>query len=101
MERDVHVLVQHAGDVLLLAPSCYYQAFDTGACFSKALCWANGAGAMHAADYKLYSMLCRQLSHTVLLPWPLEWQAAVAAEQMPAASAHRIDSRYQPAPGPL
>jgi hypothetical protein len=25
------MLVQHAGDVLLLAPGCYYQAFDTGA----------------------------------------------------------------------
>ncbi len=94
------MLVQHAGDVLLLALGCYYQAFDTGACVSEAMCWADAAGAVRAADHEPCSVLCRQLSHTALLLRPLEWQAA-AAELTLAASAHRIDSRYQPAPGPL
>jgi hypothetical protein len=94
------MLVQHAGDVLLLAPGCYYQASDTGACVSKAMCWADASGSVRAADHEPCSVLCQQLSHAALLPRPLEWQAA-AAEQTPAASAHCIDSRYQPAPGPL
>jgi hypothetical protein len=94
------MLVQYAGDVLLLAPGCYYRAFDTGACISEAMCWADAAGALRAADHEPCSVLCRQLSHTALLPRPLEWQVA-AAEQTPAVSVHRIDSRYQLAPGPL
>ncbi len=64
------------------------------------MCWADAAGAVRAADHEPCSVLCRQLSYTALLLQLLEWQAA-AAEQKPAASAHRIDSRYQPAPGPL
>jgi hypothetical protein len=71
--------VQHAGDVLLLAPGCYYQAFDTGACVSEAIGWADGAGAAHAVDHEPCNVLCRQLSHTAPLLRPLQWPAAAAA----------------------
>jgi hypothetical protein len=73
------MLVLHASDVLLLAPGCYYAVFDLGACVSGAMYWADSAGDTRAADHEPCSVLCRQLSHTALLPWPLEWQA-VAAE---------------------
>jgi hypothetical protein len=94
------MLVQHASDVLLLTPGCYYAVFDSGACVSEAMCWADATSTVRATDHEPCSVVCRQLSHTALLPRLLEWQAAVA-EQTPVASAHRIDSHYQSAPGPL
>jgi hypothetical protein len=102
------MLVQHAGDVLLLAPGCYYGVFDSGACVSEAICWADGAGAARAADHEPCNVLCwpRSLAeHPLAL---LQWQ--VAANQPSAVASvpwqlwttpTRLDRRYQPALGRL
>jgi hypothetical protein len=102
------MLVQHAGDVLLLAPGCYYAVFDSGTCVSKAMCWADSAGAARAADHEPCNVLCRPRSLAEHPLAPLQWQAAanqpLAVASVPwqlSATPTRLDRRYQPALGRL
>ncbi len=102
------MLVQHTGDVLLLAPGCYYAVFDSGACVSQAMYWADSAGAVRAADHKPCKVLCRPRSLADHLLAPLQWQAAanqpLTVASVPwqlSATPTRLDRRYQPALGQL
>ncbi len=92
--------------MLLLAPGCYYGVFDSGACVSKAMCWADGASAASAADHEPCNVLCRPRSLAEHPLAPLQWQAA-ANQPLTVASVpwqlsvtpRRLDCRYQPALG--
>jgi hypothetical protein len=102
------MLVQHAGDVLLLAPGCYYAIFDSGACVSEAMCWADGAGAARTANHEPCNVLCRPRSLAEHSLAPLQWQAAanlpLTVALVPwqlSATPTCLDRRYQPALGRL
>jgi hypothetical protein len=49
---------QNAGELLVLPPGVYSQAWDLGACLSEEACYADGASAARASEAEAYSESC-------------------------------------------
>lgn len=97
------ILVQFPGDVLLLSPGSYFQAYGSGAYVGESMCWADGASATRAAGFVPCHAPCRLQSRTALSPETLIWYAGwPAAEQLlPEVRPTRVVPCYKPVSGPL
>ncbi len=68
------VHTQHEGKLMVLAPGSYWQVWDTGACVSEKMCYADGASLTRAADCLACNDECRARALTAEIRTTLSWQ---------------------------
>jgi hypothetical protein len=92
------IMVQKPRELMVLAPGCLYQVFDTGACASEEVCYSDAAGAMRATSSLPCNEKCGALLDSNDKPITLSWAETEVDKEQPGDDCNYVDFTL-PQPG--